>query len=262
MRTEMNIFFEEIDKVVFECIDATAKGYGRNCARNAVSHLETAWNIKDIDPEMAVFRAITAEEEAATAIFIALKEKGYENANRIKFKSHPYKQAVAPFVTAISKFMADVAKWPSFPLGKKYQLSMEGEGKDRKLILSFYLADRLATPIPPLGFEIALNGKPYYFEKELLEITSGKGRADIMKYVQDIANLRNSILYARSEGIPKITGKIDGHLEKRRRTVIIFLRIYSLIYPYNEKALFVEQALKAFLVMMGEIEDVVEEQHN
>lgn len=254
----MNVFFEEIDKVVFECIDATAKGYGRNCARNAVSHLEAAWNIKDIDPEMAIFRAITAEEEAATAIFIALKEKGYENANRIKFRSHPYKQAVAPFVTAVSKFMADVARWPGFPLGKKYQLSIEGEGKDRKLILSFHLANGLATPVPPLGFEIALNDKPYHFEKELLEITSGKSRADITKYVKDIANLRNTILYARAEGIPKITGKIDGHLEKRRRTVMTFLRIYSLIYPYEKKAFFVEQALKAFLVMMGEIEDVVE----
>lgn len=257
----MSIFTEEIDKMVFECIDATAKGYGRNCARNAISHLEAAWNIKDADPEMAVFRAITAEEEAATAIFIALKEKGYENASRIKFKNHPYKQAVAPFVIAMSKFMADVARWPGFPLGEKYQLSFEGEGKDKKLILSFYLANGLATPIPPLGFEVALNGKQYHFEKELLEITSGESRADIIKYVKNLANLRNTILYAQAQGIPKITGKIDGHLEKRRRTVMTFLRIYSLIYPHEKKALFVEQALKAFLVMMGEIEDVVEN-HN
>jgi len=254
----MSVFLEEIDKVVNDCIEVSAKGQGRNCALNAISHLESAWKIKDIDPEMAVFRAITAEEEAATAIFIALKEKSYENANRIKFKNHPYKQAVAPFITAVSKFMADIARWPDFPLGEKYQLSFEGEGKDRKLILSFYFANGLATPIPPLGFEFVLNGKPYNFEKELLEITSGKSRADIIKYVKNIANLRNTILYARADGIPKITGKIDGHLEKRRRTVMTFLRIYSLIYPYKEKALFVEQALKSFLVMMGEIEDVVE----
>lgn len=256
----MSIFLEEIDKVVFECIDATAKGYGRNCARNAVSHLEAAWKIKDTDPEMAVFRAITAEEEAATAIFIALKEKGYENAHKIKFKSHPYKQAVAPFVTAISKFMADVAKWPNFPLGKNYRLSIDGEGKDRRLILSFYLGNGLATLIPPLGFKIALNGKPYYFEKELLDITSGQSRSDIIKYVQDVSNLRNSLLYARPEGIPKITVKIDGHLEKRRRTVMTFFRIFSLIHPYKKKALFVEQALKAFLLMMGDIEGIVEEE--
>ncbi len=255
----MSVFLEEIDKVVFECINATAKGYGRNCARNAVSHLEAAWKIKNIDPEMAVFRAITAEEEAATAIFIALREKGYENANKIKFKSHPYKQAVAPFITAISKFVGDVAKWPGFPFGENYELSVDGEGKDRKLILSFHLTGRLATPIPPLGFEVTLNGKPCYFEKELLEITSGQSRSDIIKHMQDIADLRNSLLYARPEGIPRIAGKIDGHLEKRRRTVMTFLRVFSLIYPYKEKALFVEQALKAFLLMMGEIEGVIEE---
>ena len=57
---------------------------------------------------MAVFRAITAEEEAATAIFLALKEHGYENADKIKFKKHPYKQALEPFLRSIGKF-AD--KW-------------------------------------------------------------------------------------------------------------------------------------------------------
>jgi len=258
----MNIFTEKIDQEVFECIGVTAKGYGRNCARNAISHLEAAREIKKIDPEMAIFRSITAEEEAATAIFIALKEKGYENACKIKFKSHIYKQAVAPFVTAVGKFMADVAKWPDFPLGQEYQLSIKGEDENRKLILSFYIGNVQVTPIPPLGFEIALNGKPYHFEQELLEITSGKKRADIIKHVKGIADLRNTILYARSEGIPKIIGNIDGHLEKRRRTVMSFLRIYSLIYPYKQKVIFVEQALKAFLVMMGEIENVIENQND
>ncbi len=255
----MTIFQQEIDKVIFECINNTAKGYSKNCARNAISHLECAWKIKDIDPEIAIFRAITAEEEAATAIFIALKEKGYENADKIKFKKHPYKQALAPFITGISKFMADVARQPNFPLGKKYQLSIEGEGKNKRLILSFYLQDKLAQPIPPLHFSIMMNGKPYYFEKELLEISSGKNRDDIVKYIDDLTKLRNSLLYARPEGIPKITGQIAGHLEKRRRTVMTFLRIYSLIYPYKEKALFVEQAVKAYLLMMGEIEIIMED---
>ena len=43
---------------------------------------------------MAVFRAITAEEEAATAIFLVLKEQGYLNADTIRFKDHACKQAL------------------------------------------------------------------------------------------------------------------------------------------------------------------------
>lgn len=256
----MTIFQQDIDKALFDTINDTAKGYGRNCARNAIAHLEGAWKIKDIDPEMAVFRAITAEEEAATAIFIALKEKGYKNAQKLKFKKHSYKQALEPFVTAISKFIADIARWPNFPFGKNYRLSLEGEGNERRLILSFYFKNGLATPIPPLGFKINKNGKPYFFEKELLEITSGQNRDDIVKHIEDITNLRNSILYSRPDGIPKITSSIENHLQKRYRTVMTFLKIYALIYPYRGKALFVEQALRAFLLMMGEIEDIVEEQ--
>lgn len=255
----MTIFQQEIDKVIFECINNTAKGYTKNCARNAISHLECAWKIKDIDPEMAIFRAITAEEEAATAIFIALKENSYENADKIKFKKHPYKQALAFFITGISKFVADVARQPNFPLGKKYQLSIEGEGKNKRLVLSFYHQGHLAQPIPPLNFFIMINGKPYYFEKELFEITSGQNRDDIVRHINDLTQLRNSLLYARSEGIPRIAGHIEKHLEKRRSTVMTFLKILCLIFPYKEKALFVQQALNAYLLMMGEIEHIVED---
>jgi len=255
----MTIFLQEIDKLIFECINNTAKGYAKNCARNAISHLECAWKIKDIDPKMAIFRTITAEEEAATAIFIALKEKGYENADKIKFKKHTYKQALAPFITGMSKFVDDVARQPNCPLGRKYKLSIESEGKNQRLVLYFCIQGQWNQPIPPLNFLIMINGKPYYFKKELLEITSGQNRDDIIRHIDDLTKLRNSLLYARPEGILKIIGQIDGHLEKRRRTVMTFLKIFSLIYPYKEKALFVEQALKAYLLMMGEIEDIVED---
>ena len=52
---------------------------------------------------------------------------------------------------------------------------------------------------------------------------------------------------------------LEGELEIRRKTVIIFLRILSLIFPYKEKALFVQQALNAYLTMMKDIEKKVKE---
>ncbi len=255
----MSVIEEEIDKEIIKCINETAKGLMRSCARSAIHHIERAWKLKEIDPEMAVFRSITAEEEAATAIFIALKEKGYNNAKKLKFKKHVYKQALAPFIKSISKFVADLAKMPGFPFGRKYFLSFEGDGKDKRLKVSFYFHKGSVTAIPPLGFEISKNGKKYHFEDELLEITSGQNKEDIINYIKDITNLRNSLLYARPEGYPAIENKIDGHLDKRRRTVITFLRILSLIYPYKEKALFVQQALNAYLTMMGDIETIIEE---
>ncbi len=253
------IFEDEFDREIANCINDSAKGYSKQCARCAIHHLELAWAIKDIDPEMAIFRAITAEEEAATAIFIALKDKGYKNAKKIKFKSHPYKQALEPFIRSISIFSEKWSNEPGFPFGKNYQLRIEGENKNKKLTLSFHLKDKMITAIPPLGFTISLNGAPYHFESELISLTSGKNRDDVINHINKRANLRNIILYAQSAGIPKITSDIEAHIRKRKNIVFMLLRIYSLIYPYKEKALFVQQALNAFLQMMGSIENEVAE---
>jgi len=212
-----------------------------------------------IDKEMAVFRAITAEEEAATAVFLSLKEKGYENSNKIKFKKHPYKQALDPFIRSIGKFSEKMVSIPDFPFGEKYLLKIEGEGKDKKLSLSFYFHKGTVTAIPPLGFEVSKNGKLYHFEEELLDITQGKNKEDIIKHVNSISNLRNELLYAQSDGIPSISSDIQGHLDRRRAVVMVFLRIYALIYPYKDKAIFVQQALNAYLKMMGEIEGEFEQ---
>lgn len=251
------IFENEFDEELFACINDNAKGHSKHCARNAIHHLERAWKLREIDPEMAVFRAITAEEEAATAIFLVLKEQGYENAEKIKFKKHSYKQALEPFLRGIGKFADKWSKEPGFPFGEKYVLSLEGKGQDKKLSLSFNFHERMITCIPPLGFSIMLNDRQYFFEKELLEITSGKTREDIVKHVERTANKRNELLYAQPNGIPSV-GNIDGFLKKRRDVVIGFLRIYGLVYPYREKAIFVQQALNAFLIMMGEIEELTE----
>jgi len=251
------IIEHELDRELISCINDTAKGYSKHCARSAIHHLELAWKIKDIDPEMAVFRAITSEEEAATAIFIALKDKGYINAEKIKHQQHSYKQALEPFIRAINAFTVKWANEPGFPFGENYQLRIEGENKNKKLIISFFLKDKMLTSLPPLGFTISLNGRPHNFDKELLEITSGKHRRDVIKHIKARANLRNQILYAQSNGIPKITSDIETHIKKRQNIVFMLLKVYALIYPYKENALFVQQALNAFLQMMGDIENEV-----
>jgi len=247
------IFENDIDNHIFKCIVDNAKGHSRHCARNSAHHMERALRLKGIDPEMAVFRAITAEEEAATAIFLILKEQGYHNAGKIKFKEHTYKQALEPFLRAISKFVETWSKEPGFPFGSEYSLLLLGQGSERRLSLSFQFQGQTITCIPPLGFSIKLNDRMYFFERELVEIASGDSRTDIIKYIKRRANRRNQVLYAQSHGIPNVIS-INGFLEKRRAVVVSLLRIYALIYPYTEKAIFVQQALDCFLAMMGQIE--------
>ncbi|MGC5197864.1 hypothetical protein, partial [Aphanothece microscopica] len=232
------IYDTDFDSHIFECIVNNASGQSRHCARNSVHHLERATRLKEIDPEMAVLRAITAEEEAATAIFLVLKEKGYHNAEKIRFKDHAYKHALEPFLRAIFKFVEAWSKEPGFPFGSEYSLFLIGSESERKLSLSFQFQGQTITCDPPLGFSIKLNDRVYFFEQELLEIASGESRQDIIRYVKRMANHRNKVLYAQASGIPNVTG-IDGFLERRRAVVVSFLRIYVLIYPYTDKSIFV-----------------------
>src|SRR4030042_2912383 len=67
-------------------------------AFNALRHLDKAWRLRATDTEMSMFRAITAEEEVATALFLSLKRRHYVGANRLKHRDHVHKNAVIPFV--------------------------------------------------------------------------------------------------------------------------------------------------------------------
>ena len=251
MKLDLIEFDQELTDLI---IDGTC-GLTRSCMRNAIHHLEIAWKIQEIDPEMAVFRSITAEEEAATSIFIALKEKGYENSNKIKFKNHSYKQGLYPFIRSIGSFVTKFASSPLWLLGKNYSLEIDTKEENKTLKLYFIAPNGMkAYPIPPLNFSISLNNKPYYFENEFLEIASGKNKKDIQRYIKNIANTRNCLIYATSEGIPAIDGDITKLLKAKQSKVFTLFRILALIYPYKEKSIFVQQALNSYLNMLGQIE--------
>lgn len=249
------INFEKLDDEIINCLRSNAKGYSRQCIFNALKHLDKAWRIKDIDKEMAVFRAITAQEEAALALFLVLKEKQYKNAKRIKFKEHAYKQGLVPFIRSIGKRINETALIPSFPFGGKFHLTIKGENEERKLHLYFEFKGGLIETDPPLNFKIELNGKEYHFEEEIKEVTQGESKEGVIRYIKSIANLRNELLYANTDGLPSITNGVLKELQKKRNEVMILIRIYSLIYPHKKKSLFVQQALNSYLRMMGDIKD-------
>jgi hypothetical protein len=75
----------------------------RQVASSAVDHLRRAWRIREVDPEMAVFRCITAEEEAVAAIFLSLKRRGYAGAKHLHWHNHRHKAVVLPFRQAAAE---------------------------------------------------------------------------------------------------------------------------------------------------------------
>lgn len=79
----------------------------RHACRSALNHLRKAWTLHPIDAEMSLFRAITAEEEAATAVIRALNVRKHPNAERLKERQHQHKAAIWPFITAIADKFAE-----------------------------------------------------------------------------------------------------------------------------------------------------------
>jgi hypothetical protein len=106
------------------------------------------FKIKNLDSEMALFRAITAEEEVSRAIFIILEEQKYVNADKIKDQEHKYKQSLSIFIGLIENFFYKSLEG-NF-LFEDISLFMDNE---KKLQLKIKLKEKEAfSPIPPLNF--------------------------------------------------------------------------------------------------------------
>lgn len=98
--------FEE--KVIEHILKSSAPG--KHAARSALRHLERAWKLADEMPELAIFSAITAEEESATALFHVLKKHSYDGAELLNGRSHLHKIALHPFMLAVGKLFTEVLK--------------------------------------------------------------------------------------------------------------------------------------------------------
>ena len=241
---------ERFEKLVVEGLKATS-GRVLQCARHAFHHLERAGQIVDIDPEMAMFRAITAEEEAATAVFFSVRQRRYANAEKIQLWSHPYKAALYPFVMQVYKFLASVSS--QFP---PIRLRLVEEAERPHLVWEFLAPDgRWGMPDTPFDFLVseAQPGQPYHFERQLEEFSQGPAQGNVKKYIEERANTRNLLLYADEAGRPGVVGGTTETLTEQRKRVVKLCLLACMIAPYKERALFVQQALNAFLMMMGKL---------
>lgn len=232
-----------------EAIEKLTPPRVRNACRSALNHLRKAWTLHPIDAEMSLFRAITAEEEAATAVIRALNVRKYPNADRLKERQHPHKAAIWPFITAIADKMAE--KNIAMPT-----LSLRVEGEPR-IELSIDIAGQAGldepmwgTPDEPFNWSFWSDRtgpfKPHDFSEELAALASEKGARNIEAYVGDEANRRNQLLYASDQGIPSVAFA-DSLLLGRRQRVTVMLVIVIAILQTKMHQLFLVQCLDALL---------------
>jgi hypothetical protein len=225
---------------------------GKHAARSALRHLERAWKLADEMPEIAIFLAITAEEESATALFHSLKRRGYKNANHLKQKSHIYKTALHPFLLSVGKSLTELIELHQPNFFFDAELSPNGLEMLRLRIMILGSDDRpiWAIPLPPLEFSITVNGIIHNFRPELQQLAGEKNAASVQKYVENLANRRNKVLYASNQGMPGAV-EVIPFLIYRKVVVFSHFIAYLLVDPHVGRQLFVQQALDSYLSMLG-----------
>jgi len=231
-----------------------AKAPNRHRARSAINHIKKALLLKDIDPSMAVFRIITAEEEAATGIILSIKSKRYQGAEKLNHRNHLHKNSLYPFLQAMKLIFIGTKDLPF-----KLALSIETyEGKEIVRIRLTPLGEGAPQgyiyPIPPLNFVLGdENKKPLSFEKQFYQLASDKNFESIKKYLESVANQRNEILYASDKGIPEVGPLSIDFITKRQQRIGLLLSIYLMIDEYQEHQSFVQNSLNGFLKMIDAI---------
>jgi len=247
----------EMDRGIADAIPKMPP-HARWSAFNSIRHLNRSWGIRQQDPQMAWFRAITAEEEAATAIFLSLKHKKYPGAEKIRHRDHLHKNALFPFIRAVSRAFAKISS--ALPPVSAY-LDLKSSPPRMFTQIKVQLEDRdvpgYVTPNAPLNFfaKGSMQGntlRPLDFSTEIAELTSEANVTKIIEHLKERANLRNRLLYANPGGCPDVSGEIEPLLKSFKDNVFLILKLYLMIDPYDQQ-LFVQQCLDAFLRMLGQL---------
>ena len=136
-------------------------------------------------------------------------------------------------------------------------IKSRAQGGQMKLRMRFTGADGelySLEPVPPLGGEFRVNGERYDFRSERELLLSHTTERSMEKFLRELANRRNRLLYATATGIPGISDLKDWYFERQRDRVFRNLAIFLLVAQEPSRQLFVEQALDAFLDMLGRVD--------
>lgn len=231
-----------------EPVDWTLKSFDA-----AFVHLSFAYRLKDIDPGMAIFRAITAEEEAATALLRALQARGYTASGALLPKDHLQKAAVYPYLCAIIKHTS----YLRVDGIKEVRLGIPKDEEKPRLQLVLILDGEnegvVARPDPPLNLRIREGGEAVSYKEYFLELISPSGFEDIRKYLNLKKNQRNLLLYASPQGLLDPGPATDATLLDYKKRVMTLLMATLLIWPYKEVQPFVQEAVHSFIELAGRL---------
>jgi len=193
------------DRKIVSLLEAEPPSTARHCFRSAVEHLRRALCLQRIDPAMAMFRGITAEEEAASGLMHALISRNYPRAELLRPRDHLQKHAVMPFLLALVHHLREI-KLNGLC---RVRLAITGvDGFDRLVVGLLLEGEELtAMPTPPLNFSVREGdggGEFPNITRNVRALLGPTGYSNVRSFLRNEANLRNRILYAGPDGYPQV----------------------------------------------------------
>ena len=226
-------------------------------AQSSLDGFDRAFALFEVDREMSSFLAITAEEEAAAALFRALQVRKYPGADRLDLKRHEHKAALWPVLDAarmaIGEGFRDI----------EFQLSAEPPKIRVALKLAKYvdnppedLAETHIELVHPLDVLRSVGGKPDNFGEQIQRIVEAHGKSSIRDHIRSVANSRNKILYASDQSLPKSNATLEG-LSQRKRQATIALCLCVGVLQTRRHQNYALQALDCFLQILQKADGIV-----
>jgi hypothetical protein len=213
-----------------------------------------AWRIRHIDPEIAAFRCIHAEEEAAAALFHALVFKKYSGASRLGWKNHRHKAALQPYFDVVVQALRSTTYNATFTMS--WRPDIPGHGFLLGVTTESATGDKQHyTVLEPLSFSTRADGTEEHFAPHFESLASRANAESVRHFISELTVERNRALYATHRGIPKYVGNIDECILARRDRVFRVLAIFVLVIFEREPQAFVQQALQSFLEVLGLLGD-------
>lgn len=242
--------FQGFDKHCLEILETLPNRQSKHCFRSAINHLERAQTLFLINRNMAAFRCLTAEEEAASGLMHCLKDKRYANSGKLNPRDHVQKNAVIEFFSAIAQFIEDSFR----QFGINMFLSVHEKNGTKFLAFQASMdlgqGQTIFVPDPPLNFRLIQDDKRFSYKKQIEKLRDSKRLASISEHLKAKANLRNLLLYANQQGFPSDIEVEEKFFPAYQRRVLALLRCYLMIAPYEAHQQFVQDSLDSFLFML------------
>lgn len=217
---------------------------------NALDGFAKAKTLLSIDREMASFRAITAVEEAASALIRSLQIREYPGSDVIDLKRHSHKMAVPFFLAAVQQTFYDQGQ-----LTIVIKLSVNPP----KLIVALPIGQFVELPqdlsdlhlefVDPLGMKGSTPGIDLdrYFDAAVKKIAKSR---KVDKLIAEAANARNRILYAHDTGLPKSGVTLESiNVRESQGRLCLLLAIAVLQVDHHQD--FALQCLEGYLKVIG-----------